>query len=237
MLAQHPDVGYGDEAFSPYMPRLRGNKILPSIDRVVTDSARRSGGNVHVLEVKHLPAQNLGLYPALHVADWIQTFRDMGYQSHILLHRRNGLRRMVSHIRAAKNGIYAKSIQSQDHQPLPRVSLPLEGIRHGFEVRSLLEWLHEYERGWKQMQFLFQQCATENSDFRWLSLTYEDDLEQSPVDGYWRVSEFLGLSKFKPNLCYRKVNSGSLPKLIANWDEIYNLLNSTCFSWMLELED
>lgn len=144
---------------------------------------------------------------------------------------------MVSHIRAARSGIYAASFQPQDRQSFPKLNLPLEDIRHGFETRTLLEWLQEYERGWKQMQTLFKQCASKNNEFRWLSLTYENDLEQSPLDGYRRASEFLKLPIFNPNLRYQKINPGSLPELIANWDEIYNLLNSTPFSWMLETEN
>ena len=234
LLDQHPDVGYGNEIFSPYMPRRRTDQVLPSIEQVVADSRSRLIGDVHFFEVKYLPAQNIGLYPALNVADWLQTFRSLGYESHILLRRRNGLRRMVSHVRAAESGIYVASVQSQDPQLSPKVTLPLEGIRHGFEVRSLLGWLQEYERGWQQMQALFDQCARVNSDFRWFSLTYEDDLAQSPLDGYQRVCAFLGLSSFEPNLRYRKLNPGLLPELIANWDEICALLTTTPFAWMLE---
>ena len=112
----------------------------------------------------------------------------------------------------------------------------MEEIRHGFEVRSLLEWLREYERGWQQMQILFQQCVEERSAFRWLSLTYEDDLEQSPLVGYRRVCKFLGLSAFEPTLRCRNLNVGLLPQLIANWDEICALLAPTPFAWMLEME-
>ena len=234
LLDQHPDVDYGNEIFSPYMPRRRGDRVLPSIEQIVADSRSCSRGNVHLFEVKHLPAQNLGLYPSLNVADWLQTFRGLGYQSHILLHRRNGLRRMVSHVRAAESGVYVASIHSQNRESSPKLTLPLGGIRHGFEVRSLLGWLQEYERGWQQMQDLLSQCARESSDFRWLSLTYEDDLAQSPLDGYQRVCAFLGLSAFEPNLRYRKLNPGSLSELIANWDEIRALLTQTPFAWMLE---
>ena len=141
---------------------------------------------------------------------------------------------MVSHLRAAENGVYVAPAGSSSDQPSPKLTLPLEGIRHGFEVRSLLGWLQEYDRGWQQMQTLFSQCARDNSDFRWLSLTYEDDLAQSPLEGYQRVRSFLGLAEFEPNLRYRKLNPGSLCELIANWDEICALLTPTPFAWMLE---
>ena len=234
LLDQHPDVDYSNEIFSPYMPRRRGARMLPPIEQVVGDSACGLKRDVHLFEVKHLPAQNLGLYPSLDAVDWLQIFRGLGYQSHILLHRRNGLRRMVSHVRAAESGVYVASIYSQNREPSPKLTLPLEGIRHGFEVRSLLGWLQEYERGWQQMQALFSQCAQDCSNFRWLSLAYEDDLAQSPLDGYQRVCSFLGLAEFEPNLRYRKLNPGSLSELIANWDEICALLSPTPFAWMLE---
>ena len=234
LLDQHPDVGYGNEIFSPYMPRRRGEKVLPSIEQVVLESRQKLRSGVHLFEVKHLPAQNLGLYPSLNVDNWLNVFESLGYKNHILLHRRNGLRRMVSHVRAAESGVYVASIHSQNREPSPKLMLPLEGIRHGFEVRSLLGWLQEYERGWQRMQALLEQCARGNRDFRWLSLTYEDDLAQSPLVGYQRICSFLGLSEFEPNLRHRKLNPGSLSELIANWDEICALLTPTPFAWMLE---
>ena len=126
------------------------------------------------------------------------------------------------------------SVQSQDHQPSPKLTLSLEGIRHGFEVRSLLEWLQEYERGWQQMQALLTECAEQSDAFRWLSLTCEGDLARSPLEGYQRVCRFLGLSALQPHLRHRKLNPGSLADLIANWDEIRTLLAPTPFAWMLE---
>ena len=234
LLAQHPAVGYGNEIFSPYMPRRCGDKILPSIDQVVMESRRRLEADVHLFEVKHLPAQNLGLYPALGRADWLRTFRDLGYQNHILLHRRNGLRRIISHLRAAANGVYVAAAGTSADQAQPKLTVPLHDIRHGFELKTLLEWLQEYELGWQQMQALLRQAAEDSDACRWLSLTYEDDLADSPLAGYQRVCSFLDLPAFEPSLPLRKLNPGALPDLIANWEEIRALLEPTPFSWMLE---
>ena len=233
LLAQHPDVDYGNEIFSPYMPRRRGDRVLPAIDQVVVNFRSCSQRDFYLFEVKHLPAQNLGLYPSLNVADWLQKFRELGCQNHILCIVATdcvGWCPMCAQLRMGSMWHpFVRRIVS--HRP---GMLPLEGIRHGFEVRSLLGWLQEYERGWQQMQALFSQCARDSSDFRWLSLTYEDDLAQSPLEGYQRVCSFLGLSAFEPILRYRKLNPGSLSELIVNWDEIRALLDPTPFAWMLE---
>ena len=234
LLAQHPDVGYGNEIFSPYMPRRRGNKELPSIEQVVVASRQQTSSDVHLFEVKHLLSQNLGLYPSLRATDWLNRFQELGYHHHLLLHRRNGLRRMVSHVRAVADGVYVSTADQPSVSPPPKLTLPIRDIRHGFEVRSLLEWLQEYERGWQNMQALLRQAAADGPSCRWLSLIYEDDLAESPLDGYHRVCAFLGLSPFVPDLSHRKLNPGSLSDLIANWDEIRALLAPTAFAWMLE---
>ena len=141
---------------------------------------------------------------------------------------------MISHLRAASDGVYVANRGSQVSQSPTKLIVPLEGIRHGFEVRSLLGWLQEYERGWNEMQALLRRCSEQDDDFEWLSLFYEDDLLTSPLNGYRRVSSFLGLSAFEPQLRHRKLNPGSLPSLIANWEEIHTLLSPTPFAWMLE---
>ena len=64
LLAQHPSIAYSNEIYSRYMPRRRGSSSLPSIESVL-DSAEQTSvaGGLHYFEVKHLPDQNLGLYP------------------------------------------------------------------------------------------------------------------------------------------------------------------------------
>ena len=35
LLAQHPEITYSNEIFSPYMPRRRGERVLPPLNAVV----------------------------------------------------------------------------------------------------------------------------------------------------------------------------------------------------------
>ena len=89
------------------MPRRRGLSSLPTIDSVLEQAEQASTGcDLHLFEVKHLPDQNLGLYPQLEVQDWLNLFFAQGYRHHLLMRRRNGLRRIISHVRASQSGQY-----------------------------------------------------------------------------------------------------------------------------------
>ena len=215
------------------MPRRRGSSSLPSIGSVLEQAEEATSGcDLHLFEVKYLPDQNLGLYPQLDVQDWLNHFFSQGYQRHLLMRRRNGLRRIVSHFRAAQSGQYVLGLSSDVVNGSP-ITIPLEGIVHGFGTRTLLGWLEEYERGHEDMQNCFSAFAKLNSDFSWLELVYEDQIEHDPRIAYRDVCNFLNLSAVDVDLCFRKISPGRLVDLIANLDEVRDCLSSTRFAWML----
>ena len=233
LLAQHSFIDYSNEIFSPYMPRRRGEKQLPPLVDVVLQAQSPLSRPWHLFEVKHLVAQNLGLYPELKLQDWLSAFHGLGFRRHLLMGRRNGLRRMLSHVCAAQTGIYVDQGKSSASRQLP-VILPTENVVHGFQSASLLEWLEEYESGHQVIKNALVDWSDRCADVAWLELIYEDDIEISPLMAYRRVCEFLGLPVENPRLTHRRINRGSIVELVANFDEVRNLLEPTRFAWMLE---
>ena len=233
LLAQHPSIAYSNEIYSRYMPRRRGSSTLPSIGSVLEQAEQDvSGSNLHLFEVKHLPDQNLGLYPKLEVQDWLNHFFAQGYKHHLLMRRRNGLRRLVSHFRAAQSGQYVLGASGDVVNDSP-ITIPLEGIVHGFGTRTLLGWLEEYERGHEVMRGCLGDLDKSNPDFSWLELVYEDQIEHDPLMAYRDVCDFLGLPAVDVDLRYRKISPGRLVDLIENLDEVRHCLSPTRFAWML----
>ena len=233
LLAQHPSIAYSNEIYSRHMPRRRGSSTLPSISSVLEQAEQNTSGcDLHLFEVKHLPDQNLGLYPQLEVQDWLNLFFAQGYKHHLLMRRRNGLRRIVSHFRAARSGQYVLGSSSDVVNGSP-ITIPLKGIVHGFGTRTLLGWLEEYERGHEVMQVCLDALDKSNSDFSWLELVYEDQIEHDPCSAYREVCNFLGLHAVDVELRYRKMSPGRLVDLIANLDEVRDCLSPTRFAWML----
>ena len=233
LLAQHPSISYSNEIYSRFMPRRRGSVSLPSIESVLEDAEQVSSeSKLHFFEVKHLSDQNLGLYPQLKLQDWLNLFFSKGYKHHILMRRRNGLRRIVSHLRAAQSGQYVLGSSSAVVQRSP-ITVPLDEIVHGHGCRTLLGWLEEYEQGHKAMQLCLVAMGKLHPELSWLELVYEDQIEHDPYTAYRAVCNFLDLPVVDVDLRHRKISPGHLADLIANYDEVRDYLSPTRFAWML----
>ena len=83
------------------------------------------------------------------------------------------------------------------------------------------------------MQSCLGALAKSNSDFSWLELVYEDQIEHDPRMAYRDVCDFLGLHAVDVDLRYRKMSPGRLADLIDNLDEVRDCLSPTRFAWML----
>ena len=234
LLAQHSHLAYSNEIYSRYMPRRRGDQLLPSLGHVL-DSAREGlDRRFHLFEVKYLAEQNIGLYPGLSRLDWLQFFISKGYSYHLVMRRRNGLRRIVSHLRAAQTGQYVVSSVLQPQPPL-KVEVSLDSIVHGFASHSLLEWLEIYEQGHQEMMAAIKDCCMNDCSVTFLELTYEDHIHDDPIKAYRLVCDFLSIAYQSVDVRHVAINSGLLSDLISNYAAVSDHLLTTRFAWMLEL--
>jgi hypothetical protein len=216
------------------MPRRRGDQLLPSLGHVL-DSAREGlDSPFHLFEIKHLAEQNIGLYPSLSRLDWLQFFISKGYSYHLVMRRRNGLRRIVSHLRAAQTGQYVVSSVLQPQLPL-KVEVSLDLIVHGFASHSLLEWLEIYEQGHLDMISSMNDLCMQDQSIELMELTYEDHIQDDPVKAYRMVCEFLSVPCEPVDVHYAAINPGLLIDLISNFDAVCDYLSDSRFAWMLEL--
>ena len=230
LLAQHSQIAYSNEIYSQYMPRRRGSQVLPAIDKVLDDSMVHAFKDWHLFEVKYLADQNLGLYPECDLDDWINLTLSRGYRHHLVMRRRNGLRRIVSHLRAAKTGQYVVRASTSPRQPLA-VYVNVDCIQHGFSSRSLLSWLDLYEQG---HEHLLKRLNFYRNQLDFLELVYENHIEQNPLDAYGMVCDFLDIQLEPVEIQHRRINSGNLSELISNFDHVKSCLSPTRFAWMLD---
>lgn len=243
LLNQHSAIQAENEIFSRYMPRRRGEGPLPTMPAILADTQRRRRKPVQLIEIKYLRAQNLGLYPAAELRDWLEVAQEHGFSRHLLLHRRNGLRRIVSHLLAQVTGAYVlpahqsckPDVGSLAEQGLAKqVHVDCQLIREGFEAHSLLEWLDIYDQAYHQIQDALGDWDTVVSGSGVCSLSYEDDVEASPFRAYEKICAFLDVPAESPVLKLRRINPEPLPVLIRNYREVEVLLQPTRFSWMLD---
>ena len=76
-----------------------------------------------------------------------------GLRRHLLIHRRNGLRRVVSHLMAQRTGVYVQKQRVQSSSPASRqLAIDPSCISEGVETHPLLGWLEIYDRAHQQMR-------------------------------------------------------------------------------------
>lgn len=235
MLGQHPQIQSENEIFSCFMPRRRGEAPLPTMGGVFSQAKGRRCKPIQLIEIKYLSSQNRGLYPESDLQAWLREAAKHGFNSHILLQRRNGLRRIISHLIAQKTGVYVLRAEETSSSPTKKEAIEIncQSIHEGFETHSLLEWLEIYEASYLKMQETLSQWATSEGCPQPLFLNYEEDLEDMPQIGYAKVCAYLDVTTYHPFLKLRRINDLPLHQLIDNWGTLEALIKPTRFAWML----
>ena len=234
LLNQHSQIQAFNEVFSKYMPRRRGDQPIPPMADVLNSSIEACIKSVLNVEIKYLSAQNLALYPTAALGDWFTELSGHGLRRHLLIHRRNGLRRLVSHLMAQRTGIYVQkqAVPSPSH-PSRQLTIDSAQITEGFETHSLLGWLEIYDQAHQQMREGLVSWCLQHQQPAPLELFYEEVIEPSPQLAYAQVCAALCLKQEPAVVELQRINPEPLAQLISNWPEIEALLAPSRFAWML----
>ena len=234
LLNQHSQIQAFNEVFSKYMPRRRGVQPIPPMAEVLKGSIQACVKPVLNVEIKYLSAQNFSLYPTANSADWFTELSGHGLHRHLLIHRRNGLRRVVSHLMAQRTGVYVqKQAVPSPSSASRQLAIDMASITEGFETHSLLGWLEIYDQAHQQMREGLTAWCSQHQQPAPLELFYEEVIEPSPQLAYAQVCVALGLEQEPAVVKLQRINPEPLAQLISNWSEIEALLAPTRFAWML----
>lgn len=236
LLGRHPLIHSENEIFSRFMPRRRGEAPLPAMEDVFAAFEAKRRLDFQIVEIKYLNAQNLGLYKGARLEDWLNNALKHGFSMHMLMHRRNGLRRIISHLMAQRTGIYVlkdsdEPIQKAASEP---IAIDFENIKEGFEQLSLLEWLEMYEQSFCAMREQLTEWCSKHGAAAPLILSYDEDIKDSPLVGYNKVCNYLGIEPVQATIHLRQINNKPLQELILNLESISATLRPTRFAWMLD---
>jgi len=227
-LNQHSGLHWNNEIFNPWMPARRNNRELPSVEEVLRSAREKSGDKISISEIKFLSSQHPGIY-GMNALSLLEKLMKLGYKKHILLQRRNILKRMISHCRAFDTGIYhvEQGGVGKEKAVIPYI-MPTNDILVGTKRKSLIEWITEiiaeYECIAKRLKEL---------DASVLYLTYEQDIEDNPLVGYYKVCDWLDLPIEHANVDLQRTSSGVLQDTIGNYNELMDLLLPLGYSWMV----
>ena len=174
---------------------------------------RFAKGRIYTLSQK-------GLYGFETTSALVSALRRAGFDSFVILERRNVLRWLVS----AEIGIQHKvwHVRSLDPPKPKAVNIPLrfdEGI-------SLYDRLLAIESWYPQLRTCLAGSPV-------LNLTYENDIVPAPTAAYRLVCDFVGVEAKETAIYTGVVNPFPLQKTITNFDEVRGYLNGTRFEWMI----
>ena len=233
LLNQHSHIQASNEIFSRYMPRRWGNRPVPPINQVLQEALSVRNKPFFNIEIKSLLAQNRSLYPGIALGKWFEFLFNEGFHRQVVLCRRHGLRRLISHLLAQRSGIFVQSMQDPIELQEP-LWVNTTAIREGACTYDLLHWLDLYASTHAELLSTAQRFSIDKGLPAPLLLFYEDSIESDPLDAYMQFCGWLGLHSEPVSVQHRRINVCPLPQLISNWNEIELLLKQTPHSWMLD---
>jgi hypothetical protein len=213
---QHPQIDWDGEVYEGLSTR-RACGVRPAAEALRHARAPWCGCEFKYLPVQHLPLTGLTL-EAL-----VEELCAAGFCRFVLLHRRNLLRRMVSHVIAQQTGRYRQRRPST--RPV-RITLPVHELSVRSERRSLVEWFELIDAQAARLRSMLSGRPV-------LELSYEADVQSNPQIGYARLCALLGLEAVPVRVRLERMNPFPLADVVLNFAEVAAALTGTPYEWML----
>lgn len=227
LLNQHPYVYWDREVYERKLPPWKQIvKDIPlkeiSFDpvRYIQKRTKRSGRKYYGCEVKFFQLALVNLSQK----DFIQATREFGFKHFIILERKNYLRAIVSSIILHQNNVI--QVKAEKKSGIKKIHMDVNNVEIDRASKPLIRHLTEYTRDFNELKSLLAETG-------YLYLTYEDDIETSPITGYNKTCRFLEIQQHKPVIERGKMNPFPLSETIVNFQEVETCLKGTDFEWML----
>ncbi|MDG3088650.1 hypothetical protein P7F88_22335 [Vibrio hannami] len=145
----------------------------------------------------------------------------------IFLERKNSLRRILSCLMANETNVWHKS-SNNDNEISKKLTLDINALPDadlGFksDLHSTLSHSEKVNRKYKESIL----------EMQGMCLSYEFDLKSDVMIGVDKLSSFMNLPEYKPEVKYKKTNPQEISSLITNFIDVKKVLESSRFDWML----
>ena len=237
LLRQHSRIAWLDELFSLkwiYERETYNFTLQQMLDMIDVEVKKHHARNAGLMVGHEIKLMNFLQNPSCNMIDYAWATADPREYTHIVLRRRNVLKRICSVYKAAQTKVY--HLRSDD-----------AGYREKRFVIDFGQTLWDYDTGQSARSFpelISKAIAREeevlanyrNVGISYLELTYEDDIELDPLVGYRKALAYLGLD-FEPARVTLKKTSTSFRRELGNYDELEARLRNSPYEWMLAEAD
>lgn len=220
LLDQHPNIFWDGEVWRDMVAEGLEQPIsADEFYRFLDERKHVAGGLIYGYEVKffHIGSLADGLENQLKVLE------RLGPTDFVVLERKNYLRKILSSVKASRTTRWhqpAGSVAAMEKLVLSPEKLQIDG-----KDTALLPLLHEYEENFQKLRG----CL---SNRKHLWLTYENDLAESPLQGYQKIVDFLEIEPVPVKVRYGKTNPYPVREVLENFEEVVASLEGTGFEWM-----
>ncbi|MDF1680989.1 Stf0 family sulfotransferase [Ponticaulis sp.] len=165
------------------------------------------------------------------IEDVIEHYHAAGDTTFIFLQRHNTLRRYISAVKASKLSLYHVKADDGPKPEKKAITLDLKDL-HDYDSASkadnLVELLRKAKTEEQRLMNFFEEKGIDM-----LHLTYEEHIEQNPLDAYNIICSYMMLGIEQQEITLRKTSAG-IRNDIENFDEVKAALAGSEFEWMVE---
>lgn len=226
-LEHHRKIAWSREIYEPFFKKADATPSLPlhshvpdpfgTIESAITATTRQVFG----LEAKPYHLRRLGISKQ----DFMETLCTLGFDSFIVVDRKNKLRKIASSIKAHRSGVF--HLKTGSTPAFEKIHIDPEGVSIDRSTTPLIKLIEEYEHDMAAIRTLL-------SGRNVLHLTYEDDIQHHPYEAYVGICDFLGIRPGSRRITLAKTTPFALRELVENYGEIQQTLKGTPHEWMLE---
>lgn len=232
MLAQHPDIHWLEEYFTllKYHSHTTYNYTCPKmLEMIVAKVAEAKAIKPEIIVGYEIKPINFLENPSCDLIDYMYELRDPTRYMHIVLRRRNILRRIFSVYKAMQTNIFHVSA-SDTQQIKRRYTVNMDNLvdfdtgQCAATLPELIEKARQYEN---EMLDSYRKLGI---DF--LELVYEDDVENDPNVAYRKILEYINVD-FRPAQISFGKTGGELADEVENYEMVAAALKGSQDEWML----
>ncbi len=227
MLKQNSRISWAHEVFRPDLKKKHFEEFSTRdpahvLRNIMEQSKQGKPGSTYFGFESQLPqVASLGL----DLDAYIGMLREMNFQRIIVLKRRNHLRRIVSSLLGHMTTRWYRKVD--ENIPVIHFNMDIHSLEYHGRSLPLIEHLHLEQRHFQTLEGLSRHRNV-------LQLTYEDDIEKDPREGYQRVCEFIGVEAADVRVPWKRSNPFKLSELVTNYQELEAYLAGSQFEWMVD---
>jgi len=227
-LNQNKCISWHNEIFNDYMPsRRRRGESIATVGSVLQKHKSKCDKDYCIFDIKYLSCQHLSIYGASQM-QMLKMLREDRVYDHVIIHRNNSLKRMLSHCIAMETKVYHRKDGTLLETNTNKLIINIQSIKVGTAWNSLVDWLEIIELEESKLKQAMKEMS-QGYEY----IVYEKDIERGPVTAYRKICNHLSVEYGEVEVSYQK-NNHSYGECIKNYREVEEEIMKSRFKWMLE---